>query len=105
MPYMFEKFEDSYKPGSYQTPFLKRKPSEILASGQLYCSIESDEEHIAYAVEALGDHFFLFSTDYPHSGTCWPDGVPNIKEQKISEQAKTNILGENALRFCPRLKQ
>jgi uncharacterized protein len=104
MPYMFEKFEDSYKPGSYQTPFLKRKPSEILASGQLYCSIESDEEHIAYAVEALGDHFFLFSTDYPHSGTCWPDGVSNIREQKLSEQAKTNILGENALRFCPRLK-
>jgi predicted TIM-barrel fold metal-dependent hydrolase len=104
MPYMFEKYDNSFRPGSSHTPLLERKPSEILASGQIYCSIESDEEHIAYAVEELGDHFFLFSTDYPHGGTCWPDGVPNIKGQKLSEQAKAKILGENALRFCPRLK-
>lgn len=103
MPYFMSQFDDGFNPGSAQTPFLKRKPSEILAGGQLFCSIEADEEHLAYAVEELGDHVWLFSTDYPHNGTCWPEGVPMVKDQKISEEAKVKILGENAKRYCPRL--
>lgn len=103
MPWFVEKLDDGYKPGSATTPFLKRKPCEIVASGQLFCSIEADEEHVAYAVEALGDHVWLFTTDYPHNGTCWPEGVPLLCEQKISESARVKILGENAKRFLPRL--
>ncbi len=103
MPFFVELLDDGLEPGSAQCPFLKRKPSEIVAGGQLFCSIEADEQHIAYAVEALGDHLWLFATDYPHSGTCWPDGVPLIAKQPISEAARARILGENAVRFQPRL--
>lgn len=103
MPWFLEKLDDGYRPGSTNAPFLKRKPSEIVASGQLFCSIEADEEHIAYAIEALGDRIWLFTTDYPHGGTCWPDGVPLIEQQAISEEAKIKILGENAERFLPKL--
>jgi len=103
MPFFVEVLDDGLKPGSAQCPLLKRKPSEIVAGGQLFCSIEADEEHIAYAVEALGDDLWLFATDYPHSGTCWPDGVPLIAAQKVPAISKAKILGENAARFQPRL--
>ena len=59
----------------------------------------ADEEHIDYAVEALGEDIWLFSTDYPHGGTCWPEGVPLITERPIAESAKLKMLGGNAERF------
>lgn len=104
LPWFIEKLDVGYKPGSVQTPNLKRKPSEIVAGGQVFCSIEAEEEHIAYAVESLGEHVWLLSTDYPHGGTCWPDGVKLVGAQKITESAKIKLLGDNAVRFQPKLK-
>ncbi|NIO11937.1 MAG: amidohydrolase family protein, partial [Deltaproteobacteria bacterium] len=47
---------------------------------------------------------WLFSTEYPHKGTQWPRGVQQIVELPgLSDSAKRKILGENAIRFCPRL--
>jgi hypothetical protein len=104
MPYLIEKLDDGYHPGSKTTPFLKRKPSEIVASGQFFCAVEAEEEHLEYAVEDLGEDIWLFSTDYPHGGTCWPNGVPLITERAgLSESAKIKMLGENAKRFLPSL--
>jgi uncharacterized protein len=104
LPWMIEKLDDGFRPGSSSTPLLKRKPSEIVASGQFFCSVEAEEEHLGYAVETLGEEIWLFSTDYPHPGTPWPDGVPMIAERtELSESAKVKMLGENATRFLPRL--
>jgi predicted TIM-barrel fold metal-dependent hydrolase len=103
MPYVIEKLDDGYKPGSAQTPKMKRTASEILEGGNLFCSIEAGEKHIAYAVEALGEHPWLFSTDYPHHGSAWPDAVPLIAEKAMPESAKIKLLGANVVRFLPRL--
>ncbi len=104
MPWLLEKLDDGYHPGSATTPLLKRRPSEIVAGGQLFCSIEADEGQLEHAVEDLGEEIWLFSTDYPHPGTPWPDGVPMITERTgLTESAKTKMLGENARRFLPRL--
>ena len=103
MPYLIEKLDDGFTPGSTVTPRMKRTASEIVESGQLFVSVEADEQHIPYAVETLGEHLWLFSTDYPHGGSPWPEGVPLIAEQEMPESAKIKLLGENALRFMPQL--
>jgi len=103
MPYLVEKLDDGYKPGSPQTPNMKRTASEILKDGNLFCSVEAGEKHIEYAVETLGEHPWLFSTDYPHHGSPWPNAVPLIREKTMSESAKVKLLGDNAIRFLPRL--
>jgi predicted TIM-barrel fold metal-dependent hydrolase len=104
MPWLVEKLDDGYKPGSAMNPLMKRTPSEVVASGQLYCSIEADEGQLEHAVEDLGEDIWLFTTDYPHPGTPWPDGVPMITERPgLTESAKIKMLGDNALRFLPRL--
>ena len=103
MPYLVEKLDDGYKPGSARTPKQKRTASEIVAGGNLFCSVEAEETHVAYAVETLGEHLWLFSTDYPHNGSPWPNGVPLIAEKAMPESAKIKLFGENALRFLPRL--
>ncbi|HEY3115729.1 MAG TPA: amidohydrolase family protein [Chloroflexota bacterium] len=104
MPYLVEKLDEGYRPGSPQAPYLKRKPSEIVASGQLFCAIEADEGQLEHVVADLGEHPWLFTTDYPHPGTSWPDGLPQITERKgLAESAKINLLEQNAKRFLPRL--
>jgi predicted TIM-barrel fold metal-dependent hydrolase len=103
MPYLIEKLDDGFKPGSPHTPKMKRTASEILKDGNLFCSVEAGEKHIAYAVETLGEHPWLFSTDYPHHGSAWPNAVPLICEKAMSESAKIKLLGDNAIRFLPRL--
>jgi predicted TIM-barrel fold metal-dependent hydrolase len=103
MPYLIEKLDDGYKPGSAQTPKMKRTASEIVKDGKLFCSVEAGEKHIAYAIETLGEHPWLFSTDYPHHGSAWPNAVPLIGEKAMPESAKIKLLGDNAIRFLPRM--
>lgn len=104
LPWMVEQLDGGFKPRSAMTPNLKRPASEILAAGQVFCSVEADEEYIDHAIESLGEDLWLFSTDYPHSGTPWPDGVTMITERdNISERAKIKLLGENGKKFLPRL--
>jgi predicted TIM-barrel fold metal-dependent hydrolase len=59
---------------------------------------------LEHAVEDLGEDIWLFSTDYPHGGSCWPDGVPLVTEREgLTESAKIKILGANAARYLPSL--
>jgi len=103
MPYVVEKLDDGYKPGGRTTPLLKRTASEIVADGKLFCSTEADEKHIGYAMETLGEDIWLFSTDYPHTGSSWPNGVPLTVAKAIPETARVKLFEENAVRFLPRL--
>ena len=103
MPYVIEKLDDGYKPGGRTSPLQKRTASEIVADGNLFCSMEADEKHIAYAMETLGSDIWLFTTDYPHPGTSWPTGVPTTVEQPIPESTKIKLFETNAMRFLPRL--
>ncbi|MEA2641871.1 MAG: uncharacterized protein QOF51_3265 [Chloroflexota bacterium] len=104
MPWLVERMDEAYRPSSGMTPHLQRKPSEIIAEGRLYCSVDPGEEHLAYGVETLGEDIWLFTTDYPHQGSPWPDGVPLIVDRTdLPESAKIKMLGENALRMFPRI--
>jgi predicted TIM-barrel fold metal-dependent hydrolase len=105
MPWLAERLDGAYRPKSGMTPNLRRPPSEVLAEGRLFCSVETEEEHLEYAVESLGEDIWLFATDYPHQGSPWPDGVSQIAERDgLSESAKLKIFGGNALRLFARMR-
>lgn len=104
MPWLIEQLDDSYAPRPHLAPNLKRKPSEVLAEGRLFHAVDPRERYIEHCVEELGEDIWLFSTDYPHTGSPWPHGVEHIAERSaLAESAKRKILGENALRLSPRL--
>ena len=104
VPWLIERLDGSYRPDSGLTPNLKRPPSEVVAEGRLFHAVESEEHYVKQCVDALGEDMWLFATDYPHIGSPWPDGVPQIVERpELSDTVKAKILGENALRLCPRL--
>ncbi len=104
MPWLIEQLDDQYEGRQDLVPYLQRKPSEVLAGGQLFHAVDSGERYIEHCVQELGEDMWLFGTDYPHPGTVWPDGVPQIMDRPaLSESAKRKILGANAVRLCPRL--
>jgi predicted TIM-barrel fold metal-dependent hydrolase len=87
-------------------PHLKRLPREVLAEGRYFHGLDSWERSIDFCVQELGEDLWLFATDWPHGDTAWPESVQQIVERPgLSAQAKRKILGENALRLCPRLRE
>ena len=47
---------------------LKQKPSEYMASGRFFCSIEhhEGEDMFDYVTQFLGDDVLMYASDYPH---------------------------------------
>ncbi len=82
----------------------EQRARHTAAEGRLFHAVETGERYVDHCVAELGEDIWLFATDYPHTGSPWPHGVSDIIDRKgLSEDAKRKILGENALRLCPRL--
>lgn len=105
MPWVLEQLDEGYESRPDLVPNLGRLPSEILASGQLFHAVEAGEKYLPFCVDELGEDLWLFATDYPHTGSPWPNGVQRIANRtELAESAKVKILGANAQRLCTRIK-
>ena len=104
MPWLIERLDDSYRSRPHLAPFLKRKPSEVIAEGRLFHALDPTEKYVGHVIEELGEDMWLFSTDYPHAASLpWPNDVTDFNERpELSAAVKRKVMGENALRFCPR---
>jgi predicted TIM-barrel fold metal-dependent hydrolase len=104
LPWMIERLDESYESKPNLAPNLKRKPSEILAGGRLFHSIDPGERYIEHCVEVLGEDIWLFATDYPHTGVAFPNGAQAAVDRPgLTQSAKKKILGANAQRLFTRL--
>jgi predicted TIM-barrel fold metal-dependent hydrolase len=81
---------------------LKNRPSEYLASGRFFCSIERQEgEDMFNAVtDFLGEDVLMYASDYPHSECQFPNSVDNILAwSSLRAETKKKLLWDNAARF------
>jgi predicted TIM-barrel fold metal-dependent hydrolase len=105
MPLAVDRLDTHYIMSPGHVPNLKRLPREVLAEGRYFHGFDTWERSMAFCVQELGEDMWLFATDWPHGDTAWPEGVQQVVNRPgLSEQAKRKILGENALRLCPRLR-
>lgn len=65
MPWLIEVLDDGYIPGSRNTPLMRRRASEVVAGGQLYCAVESDETLLDLCVQNLGEDSGCFRPTIP----------------------------------------
>ena len=104
-PWLIERLDDSYESRPNLTPNLKRRPSDVVAEGRLFHSVDPGERYIEHCVRELGEDIWLFATDYPHTGVAWPDGAQKAVDRPgLVESAKKKILGANAQRLFSRLE-
>jgi predicted TIM-barrel fold metal-dependent hydrolase len=106
MPLAMDRLDTHYIMSPGHVPNLKRLPREVLAEGRYFHGVDTWERSIEFCVNELGEDLWLFATDWPHGDTAWPESVQQIVERPgLSESAKRKMLGENAMRLCPRLRE
>ena len=84
---------------------LKHTPSEYLANGRFFCSIERQEgEDMFNAITRfLGDDVLMYASDYPHSECQFPNSIDNILAwTSLTPETRKRLLWDNASRFFKR---
>ena len=79
-------------------PELTESPIELFKR-QCWVSIEPDEGPARYALDYIGNDQVVFSTDYPHGDSRYPNAVNAFLELDISDEDKRKILWDNCARF------
>jgi predicted TIM-barrel fold metal-dependent hydrolase len=97
LPFLMDRMDEEWeKQGWRDTPLLKRKPSEVLASKNMWYSIEIEESTVPYIIERIGADRLLWASDYPHWDTSWPHSVEHfVSRTDISDADKRIILGDS----------
>jgi predicted TIM-barrel fold metal-dependent hydrolase len=104
LPAVLDRFDTHYRMSPNHTPSLRHAPTEVVTGGRYFHGIDTWETTLDYVVNRIGADALLFATDWPHGDTAWPEAVQQLIEwETISDEAKSKILGENAMRLCPRL--
>ena len=105
VPAALDRMDTHYLMSPGHVPNLKHMPREVIAEGRYFHGIDSWERSLEFRVEELGEDMWLFASDWPHGDSAWPEAVQQTVERpRLTESARRKILGENAMRLCPRLR-
>ena len=101
LPFLMDRMDEEFElRGAREAPLLKAKPSEYLKSSQVYCAFELEETTLPYVIEHFGAEKLLYSSDYPHWDSAWPNTVSTfMAREDVSEADKRQILGQNPQQF------
>ena len=66
---------------------------------QCWVAIEAEETIGAHMLDTVDDDNVLFSTDFPHEDSRYPNGVETFLSQPFPEASKRKILWDNCARF------
>lgn len=100
VPFTMQRLDHEFLMRSSEAPLLKRKPSDYMR--EMYYSSQPLERSNLKLTEATfnainAETQLLFSSDWPHWDFDLPAAITDLPF--LSEQAKRNILGLNALRL------
>ena len=101
VPFLIARLDNEYRQRSSEAPLLKRLPSEYIR--EMYFTTQPFERldsaaHMRTFVEMMaGETQLLYSSDYPHQDFDLPTQIADLGF--LSEEARRNILGGNALRL------
>ena len=73
-------------------------PSEYFLR-QCFVSVECDERPAKYAIDWLGDDRIVFSTDFPHPDSKFPNSVASFTKLPIPDESKRKILWDNCASY------
>ena len=85
------------------SPSLKHTPLEYAQMGRVFASIDFSEgaAMTKAAMDLIGDHVFMFASDYPHPETIFPDHADTVIDwrQTLGDGPMQKLMWENATRF------
>jgi len=98
-PWLMHRLDEHYEwVGWAEAPDLKRKPSEYFRTN-CFLSLEVDEDPGRQYIEWFGNDNLVFSTDYPHGDSKYPNSLAHFDKLPIDDKSKRKIIGENWCRL------
>jgi predicted TIM-barrel fold metal-dependent hydrolase len=99
LPWLLWRLDEGWQlEGDVWAPDLKMTPSGYFKR-QCVVSAEPDEATVKLVIEHLGGNGIVFSTDYPHGDSKYPDAVNHFLQLPISEGDKRKILWDNCAAY------
>ena len=77
---------------------LPKTPSEYFKA-HCYVAVEADEHQGVWAATEIGDDNIVFSTDFPHEDSRWPNAGKTFLELGFPEPSCRKILWDNSARL------
>ena len=85
-PWLFHRLDEHWEwVGDKDAPELDRPPSEYFRSN-CFLSVEADELPVRYYVDWFGDDNIVFSTDYPHGDSKFPDAGERLPRAPVRQR-------------------
>ncbi len=100
VPWLIWRADEGFeREGDIFMPDLKELPSSYFKR-QCWVSVEPDEAPARYTIAEFGCDQLVFSTDYPHGDSKYPDAVASfLRLESLSDEEKRKILWDNCARF------
>jgi len=99
LPWLLWRLDEGWeREGDVWAPDVKRPPSEYFKR-QCVVSVEPDEATITHVIDYMGGNNVVFSTDYPHGDSKFPEAVHHFLKLPISDADKRRILWDNCAAY------
>ncbi len=99
LPWLLWRLDEAWElDGDVFAPQLKNKPSDYFRR-QCVVSIEPDEVVANSVVEQFGSGNLVFSTDYPHVDSRYPEAVNYFLRLPLADEDKRKILWDNCAAY------
>jgi uncharacterized protein len=101
VPFLMDRLDEEFeKRGSREAPLLKTRPSDYMTNGRFFYAFELEESTLPYVIDRMGADKLLYSSDYPHWDTSWPETVKKFRSRNdVSEAYKRQIAWANPQQF------
>jgi predicted TIM-barrel fold metal-dependent hydrolase len=98
-PFMMYRLDEHWEwTGKFEAPEVRRKPSEYLLQN-CFLACEADEEAAKHYFEDFGDDNVVYSTDYPHADSKFPDATETFLNLPFAVSTKKKVLWDNYARL------
>jgi len=100
-----ERLDEHFELMPDYTPFLHRKPSDVIRSENFFISCDPDEATLPHVVNVVGAEHILYASDYPHFDGRFPHTVSlTAGRAEFPPEVRRKILHQNPMRLYTRLK-
>ena len=99
LPWLLWRLDEGWeREGDVWAPDLTLAPSEYF---KRHCvvSVEPDEITVKQVIDTIGSNNIVFSTDYPHGDSKYPEAVDRFLQLPLANEAKRNILWDNCAAY------
>jgi uncharacterized protein len=99
LPWLLWRLDEGWqREGDVWAPDLTSLPSDYFKR-QCVVSVEPDEVTAKYVIDHIGSNTIVFSTDYPHGDSKYPEAVDHFLQLPLANDAKRKILWDNCAAY------